>query len=159
MAGDGVLYTWDDKDLQDMIARDIARIKDMTPVMKNFAKYMVLQTDNRFEREEAPDGSGWQELKPVTLERKAKIPDAIDKILRQAGHLILVHPEADKDSAGVFSNPVANDYAAIHNRGGMAGRGHKVKIPKREFLGFNDADIQEFVETCKDWIIMGRRAS
>lgn len=156
MAGDGVLYTWDDKDLQDMIAEVGGRIEDMTPVMKAFSEYMVKETDDRFEREETPDGSGWQALKPATLERKAQMKGAIDKILQQGGYLRLVHPEADKDSAGVFSDRI---YAAIHNRCGMAGRGRKVKIPKREFLGFNDADIQEFVETCKDWIIMGRRAS
>lgn len=155
MAGDGVLYTWDDKDLQRMIAEGIGRINDMTPVMKSFAEYMVKQTDDRFETEKAPDGSGWHALAPATLERKAKIPSAIDKILQQGGYLRLVHPHSDKDSAGVFSDRV---YAAIHNRGGMAGRGHKVKIPKREFLGFNDADIKEFVEICKDWIILGRRA-
>ncbi|OGV64131.1 MAG: phage virion morphogenesis protein [Lentisphaerae bacterium RIFOXYA12_FULL_48_11] len=155
MAGDGVLYTWDDKDLQDMIAKGIGRINDMTPVMKNFADYMVLQTDTRFRDEEAPDGSGWQELKPATSARKEKMKGAINKILQQGGYLRLVHPHHDKDSAGVFSDRV---YAAIHNRGGFAGPGRKVKIHKREFLGFNDADIQEFVETCKDWIIMGRRA-
>jgi len=155
MAGDGVLYTWDDEDLQDMIAQGIGRINDMTPVMKAFSEYMVKETDDRFEREEAPDGSGWQALKPATLERKAKMKGAIDKILQQGGYLRLVHPEYDSDSAGIYSD---RKYAAIHNRGGMAGRGHKVKIPKREFLGFNDADIQEFIETCKDWIIMGRRA-
>jgi phage virion morphogenesis protein len=155
MAGDGVLYTWDDKDLQDMIAQNIGRINDMTPVMKAFAEYMVKETDDRFKNEKAPDGSGWTPLKPATLERKAAMKGAIDKILQQGGYLRLVHPHANKDSAGVFSD---RKYAAIHNRGGMAGPGRKVKIPQREFMGFNDADIQEFAETCKDWIIMGRRA-
>ena len=155
MAGDGVLYTWEDKDLQDLIAGTVGRITDMTPAMKGFAEYMVLQTEERFKNEEAPDGSGWQPLKPATIARKEELGQ-IDKILQQDGYLRLVHPESDKDSAGLFSD---RDYTAIHNRGGMAGRGRKVKIPKREFLGFNDDDIQEFVETCKDWIIMAGRAS
>jgi phage gpG-like protein len=39
----------------------------------------------------------------------------------------------------------------------MAGPGRRVKIPKREFLGFSDADIKEFQETIKDWIVLGRK--
>jgi phage virion morphogenesis protein len=153
MAGDGVLFKWDDKDLQAMIARSIGNIKDMTPVMKSFSEYMVTQTDKRFMDEKAPDGSPWQKLSSITLARKARL-NKIDKILQQDGYLRLVHPHADKDSAGVYSDRI---YTAIHNRGGMAGPGRKVKIPKREFLGFNDEDFKEFEETCKDFIILGRR--
>jgi len=153
MAGDGVLFIWDDKDVQAMIARSIGNINDRTPVMKSFAEYMVKQTDDRFKNETAPDGSAWQQLSPVTLARKARL-GKIDKILQQDGYLRLVHPAADKDSAGIYSDRI---YGAIHNRGGKAGPGHKVTIPKREFLGFNDADFKEFEETYKDFIILGRR--
>jgi len=155
MAGDGVLFTWDDKDAQAMLAKSIANIKDMTPVMKSFAEKMVIRTEERFEDKEAPDGSGWQTLSDVTKARKTKLGKAIDKILHHDGYLSEnIHPEGDKDSAGIFSD---RDYSAIHNRGGMAGPGRKVKIPKREFLGFNDEDIKEFAKTCKDWIVLGRR--
>jgi len=153
MAGDGVLFIWDDKDVQAMIAGSIGHIQDMTPVMKAFAEYMVNRTADRFEQETGPDGKKWQKLSPVTLARKAKL-GKIDKILQQDGYLRLVHPKADKDSAGIYSDRI---YSAIHNRGGMAGPGRKVKIPKREFLGFNDADFKEFEETCKDFIILGRK--
>lgn len=155
MAGDGVLYNWDDKDLQAMIAKSIGNIKDMTPVMKSFSEYMVTQTDKRFRDEKAPDGSGWTPLAPATLERKAKL-NKISKILQQDGYLRLVHPVADKDSAGVYSDRI---YAAIHNRGGMAGPGRRVKIPKREFLGFSQEDIQEFQDTIADFVILGRRTA
>ena len=155
MAGDGVQYVWEDKDLQRLVSSTIGRIQDMTPLMKAFSEYMVTQTDDRFEQQKAPDGSGWESLSPVTVARKAK-QNKIDKILQQDGYLRLVHPHSDKDSAGVYSDRV---YGAIHNRGGKAGKNNSVTIPKRKFLGFSEADILEFTETCKDFIIMGRRPS
>lgn len=152
MAGDGIAYRWDDEELQELIKSSIGRVEDMTPVMKSFSEYMVTRTDDRFKAEEAPDGSGWQALAPVTVARKERL-HKIDKILQQDGYLRLVHPIADKQSAGVYSNRV---YAAIHNRGGMAGHGLSVKIPKREFLGFNDDDFREFRDTVTDYILLGR---
>jgi len=153
MAGDGVLYEWNDKDMQAMVARSIGNIQDMTPVMKPFSEYMVKQTDDRFENEKAPDGSGWTKLAAATVARKAKL-NKRSKILQQDGYLRLVHPEANKDSAGTYSDRI---YSAIHNRGGMAGPGLKVKIPKREFLGFSDQDIQEFQDTIADYVVLGRK--
>lgn len=153
MAGDGILYEWNDKDMQDMIARSIGNIQDMSPVMKPFAEYMVKQTDDRFRNETAPDGSGWVPLAAATRARKSKL-NKIDKILQQDGYLRLVHPAADKDSAGIYSDKI---YAAIHNRGGMAGKGRNVKIPKREFLGFSEADIKEFQDTIADFVVLGRK--
>lgn len=153
MAGDGIAYQWDDTELQALVARTVGGIQDMTPVMKSFSEYMVGETDDRFRSEKAPDGTSWEPLAPITVARK-KEQNKIDKILQQDGFLRLVHPDADKDSAGVYSNL---PYAAIHNRGGMAGRGRKVRIPQREFLGFNDDDIREFQESVSDWIVLGRK--
>ncbi len=155
MAGAGVEFTYTDKDLQDLIKGAAGRINDMSPVMKSFAEYMVNRTDERFEKEQAPDGSPWAPLSDVTKARKAKL-NKIDKILQQDGYLRLVHPDSDKKSASVYSD---KEYAAIHNYGGKAGRNHSVTIQKREFLGFNDEDIQEFIETAKDFIILGMRGS
>lgn len=152
MSGDGVLFTWDDKNMQDMIADTISHLQDMTPVMNSFSEYMVSQTDKRFDSETGPGGKKWQALSPMTKAWKEK-HHKIDKILQQDGFLRLVHPYADSHSAGVYSDRI---YAAIHNRGGMAGPGHKVKIPQREFLGFSDDDIKEFKETIKDFILLTR---
>jgi len=154
MAGDGVLYEWDDNDMQAMIARAIGNIKDMTPILKPFSESMVLRTEYRFENQEAPDGSGWVKLDPSTISRKVKLKKR-DKILQYGGDLIgSIRPYSDRNSAGLMSKV---DYAAIHNRGGMAGRNHSVMIPKREFLGFNDADIKEFQDTIADFVVLGRK--
>lgn len=148
-----VLFDLHDQDLQSLLKKTISRITDMTPVMKSFGEYMQGATDKRFRDEKAPDGSGWKALSSVTKARKAKL-GKIDKILQQDGYLRLVHYKAGKAEMSLESD---RKYARIHQYGGKAGRGRKVTIPKREFLGFSDDDIKEFQETCKDFIILGRK--
>lgn len=55
---------------------------------------------------------------------------------------------ADNDTALVGTNMV---YAAIHNFGGMAGRGRKVKIPQREFLTLTNQDKQDLMDDVQDY--------
>lgn len=55
---------------------------------------------------------------------------------------------SDNDTALVGTNMV---YAAIHNFGGMAGRGRKVNIPQREFLTLTDQDKQGLMDDVQDY--------
>ncbi|STZ75560.1 phage virion morphogenesis protein [Bergeriella denitrificans] len=55
---------------------------------------------------------------------------------------------ADNDTALVGTNLV---YAAIHNFGGMAGRGKKVRIPQREFLTLTGQDKQDLMDDVQDY--------
>ena len=154
MSGATVLFELDDAELKELIDRMGGAIEDMTPIMKPFGEYMILETEERFQKEESPEGKAWIPLSTVTIEMKDAIND-IDKILQAQGNLLLsIVPEAMKDGIKISTNRV---YAAIHQFGGKAGRSHKVTIPARPFLGFNDSDIKEFTETVNDWIILGRR--
>ena len=44
------------------------------------------------------------------------------------------------------------EYARIHQKGGMAGRGRKVKIPARPYLGVSKEDWKEIEDTISDFI-------
>ncbi len=55
---------------------------------------------------------------------------------------------SDNDTALVGTNMV---YAAIHNFGGMAGRGRKVRIPQREFLTLTNQDKQDLMDDVQDY--------
>lgn len=154
MAGTTLLFQYNDHELQEMLREMSDHVLDMKPIMRNFGQYMILQTEERFEREETPEGTRWLPLSQVTIEMKNRAGD-IDKILQAQGNLLLsIVPRALKDGVKISTNRA---YAAIHQFGGNAGRAHKVRIPQRKFLGFNDADLEEFKETVKDWIILGRR--
>ena len=154
MAGTTLLIEYNDRELQEMLREMSGHVLDMKPIMRNFGQYMILQTEERFEREETPEGTRWLPLSQVTIEMKNRGGD-IDKILHAQGNLLhSIVPRALKDGVKISTK---REYAAIHQFGGQAGRGRKVKIPQRKFLGFNNADLEEFKQTVKDWIILGRR--
>ncbi|STZ76329.1 phage virion morphogenesis protein [Bergeriella denitrificans] len=54
----------------------------------------------------------------------------------------------DNDTALVGTNIV---YAAIHNFGGMAGRGRKVHIPQRKFLVLDNSGKQKLADEVQDY--------
>ncbi|MGQ0287127.1 phage virion morphogenesis protein [Pasteurellaceae bacterium 22721_9_1] len=97
----------------------------------------------RFKLEVDPDGKKWQPLAPKTLVAKAKRGKS-RKILRQDGNL------ADRlaynfDDRGVeFGSEMP--YARLHQFGGKAGRGHKVTIPARPWLGVNQQDGEKLLQ-------------
>ncbi len=159
MAGDGITFYWDDKDLEELIKNTVTRIRDMTPVMKAFAEEWKNYTEDRFAEEKDPLGHKWKPLSQATRKQKAKLVAsgkiAGMEILHREGFLAhSIFPDAGKDFAGLYST---SRYAAIHNRGGKAGKNRKVTIPKREFLGFGKEDSRAFQETVADWIVLGRR--
>ncbi|HDR1844054.1 TPA: phage virion morphogenesis protein [Pasteurella multocida] len=97
----------------------------------------------RFETEVDPTGKRWQALSPRTKALKAKRGKST-KILRQDGYL------ADRtaynyDDKGVEFGSDAK-YARLHQFGGNAGRGKKVKIPARPWLGVNAQDEQKLLK-------------
>ncbi|MFV2030602.1 phage virion morphogenesis protein [Neisseria sp. S1] len=55
---------------------------------------------------------------------------------------------SDNDTAIVGTNLV---YAAIHNFGGLAGRGRKVRIPRREFMVLTNDDKQDLMDDVQDY--------
>ncbi|PJG86209.1 phage virion morphogenesis protein [Conservatibacter flavescens] len=59
-----------------------------------------------------------------------------------------ISSEYDNDNAIVGTN---EPYAAIHQFGGMAGRGKKVKIPARPFLKLTPDDEEDLLEDVQDY--------
>lgn len=94
---------------------------------------------DRFKAETDPEGKKWKPLSSRTLELKRKRGKST-KILRQDGYL------ADKTAYNVRNDGVefgsAEIYARLHQFGGKAGRGKKVTIPARPWLGAGEKDEQ-----------------
>ena len=77
-------------------------------------------------------------------------------ILHESGMLKggIMH-EVDPGDQAVIIGPSgpASDYARIHDRGGMAGRGKKVKIPQRRYLFLQDEDMEDIENFVREQII------
>ncbi len=124
---------------------------DLKRLGKKVGEAMVSSTIQRFNEQRAPDGTAWQRHAAVTVAPRAKdyrkngqlrkgIRERMEarKILIDSARLrnsIAAKAEGSKVHVGTNVK-----YARIHQKGGMAGRGKKVKIPARPFLGVSSGD-------------------
>jgi phage virion morphogenesis protein len=88
---------------------------NLRPAMKNVGEYLLLETDDRFRSQTAPDGAQWKPISRSWRQYKVK-HGHITKILQMRGRLrksIVYKASADQVSVG--TNVV---YANIHQFGG-----------------------------------------
>lgn len=125
-----------------------AQAADLTPAMRAIAGLLERQTEDNFAAEAGPLGK-WPALKDKKRQG--------GKILQDTGRLAAsVTPFWSATEAGIGSNAI---YAAIHQLGGKAGRGHKATIPPRPYLpAFPDGRLQggledEVIEVIRGYIL------
>jgi phage virion morphogenesis protein len=123
-------------------------------VGKKVGEALVSSTIQRFNGQHAPDGTKWQRHAAVTVTPRAKDyrkNGALRKGIRERMETrkILIDSARLRNSisfkaVGTKVHVGTNvKYARIHQKGGMAGRGKKVRIPARPFLGVSSDDKKE----------------
>ncbi|MDD2367345.1 MAG: phage virion morphogenesis protein [Desulfuromonadaceae bacterium] len=142
------------------------RYGNLKPVFRDIGEEMIKRVDNRFTSETDPDGNKWQPTKVLSnylgyvgtkkgYKRKAAYKKnggwrvafgrylANKKILQLTGALRgdIHYQHDDQQVEWGISGRIP--YAAIHQFGGMAGRGRKVRIPARPYLGRNTGSGME----------------
>lgn len=149
----------------DEIQRSLQRLenigRNMRPILAGIGNIIVNATDEAFEKE----GPGWKPLSDVThrlsytnmgrskskktTTKAGKTTRGFEryivnkKILQRSGRLRdSINYQATDTEVTVGSNL---PYAAIHQFGGMAGRGRKVKIPARPFLPIENSELRPSV--------------
>lgn len=151
MAGALVNVKIDDTEMRDLFDRVMQHMKDMTPVMREIGEIEHESVMRNFQEHRAPDGTPWKPLAESTRRQRAKRGRS-DKDILIFNRILMgsLHPQAYPDRMELGTNIV---YAAIHQFGGMAGRGHSVKIPERTFLGVRDDDWPEIKATVADYLL------
>ena len=122
----------DDAALRETIKRLIGAIANPRKAMDQIGSHLVAATIYRFERERAPDGKPWRKSIRALAEGGQTLTDT--SRLRDS---ITHNVAADGRSVDVGSNVV---YAAIHQFGGQAGKGRKVTLPPRPYLGIDEGN-------------------
>ncbi|MGA1856925.1 phage virion morphogenesis protein [Azospirillum sp. 11R-A] len=153
--GFSVSVSLSDDRIQAALGRLTAATGDLTAAFDDIGAALVTSTLRRFETETDPTGRPWRPLsietiigrigsraKTFTLKGDLRKPAAryvaALKILQHRGHLKGgIHHRATQDGVEVGSDRI---YARIHQFGGKAGRGKKVTIPPRPFLGIDRDD-------------------
>jgi phage virion morphogenesis protein len=127
---------------------------------------LVSGTLKRFDEEKDPEGKAWEPsarawekglghaARKATKNRKGRRFKAASgnygKTLTDTARL---RNSIDSAVAGdtVFVGSTVK-YARIHQMGGMAGKGRKVKIPARPYLGVGEEDREEVIETIREFL-------
>lgn len=138
MAKSGVSLNWNgfDRAVNGLASRSASA---KTVLMAEIGEALVSGTIDRFTKGEDPEGHTWEPSGRAwaegvddggfgkTLVDTARLRNSIDYA-------------AAPDALAVGSNVV---YARVHQLGGKAGRGRKVTIPARPYLGVSKADMEE----------------
>ena len=163
-----IVARFDHAHLDAEIANIINRGRDLTAPLASCGEVMLTSIDKNFEvqgryasAESMRGGSTrWEPLAESTkrariggsraftnagtLRKKARAKLAGLKILQQSGHLAAsFSKQVGGNTLTIGSNLI---YAAIHNYGGQAGRGHRVTIPARPMLVVQDEDVDDMLE-------------
>jgi len=116
--------------------------------MQNIVGIMLDSVEENFEKEGRPDK--WEKLAPSIIKQRTKKGYWPGRILQMRGELAAsITSKYDKDSAIVGTNKV---YAAIHQFGGDAGRGRKVKIPARPYLKIEKKGLNKIIATTNNYL-------
>ena len=143
----GIAYTVQVQDpVTKSILRQLQKLKNLDPALEEIGASVLTETQQRFEDQEDPEGRAWVALSDTTLETRKGAPPAI---LRDQGNLYdsLTYKVLPGRSVSVGTN---KRYARIHQLGGKAGRGKKVTIPARPFLGLSERGAVEVLQIVTD---------
>lgn len=131
----------------------LSRLGDLTPVMKNIGEIVIASIGKTFESEGRP--KKWKPLARSTIRQRERLGHWPGKILQRHGFLKQMAYRAESKRVLVFPRSEAQRYGAIHHFGGMAGRGHKAKIPARPFMLVQNEDWAEIKRIAETYLLKG----
>jgi phage virion morphogenesis protein len=137
------------------LAKLAARIKNIDAAFEDMGASIETETKQRFEVAKSPEGEPWKGLAESTLLKRGRVGDGGKAaILQDQRHLFesITHKVQPGIGTMVGTSMI---YGRIHQLGGMAGRGRKVKIDARPYLGLSEEGRREMVEILKDHVGRG----
>lgn len=149
-----------DAEVNHLLTQVAGRYGNLRPAMHDIGETMIKQVRNRFDSETDPDGNRWLPTKVISnylgytgtgkgQKRKEAYTKsgawraAFNRYLANKKILVLTsdlrdHIRHQYDDRRVEWGTSGNEpYAGIHQFGGQTGRGRKVTIPARPYLGRN----------------------
>ncbi len=153
MAGKtGVSINWGGFDK--MLGQAAKGMANTQRLMKQIGMVMAGSTERRFDTATDPEGKAWipskKTLKTAASANGGKGKKAKKKIAKKDPHnKTLMKSGQLRNTLAVSATPfevhVGSNlpYARIHQLGGKAGRGRKVTIPARPYLGISKEDEKE----------------
>lgn len=118
------------------------KLGDTQALMESVGDALVSGTLKRFDAEEEPTGKKWPKSKRAAKEGGQTLTDKA--FLRRS-----IDYAATPEKVMVGSNL---PYARIHQLGGKTGKGHKVDMPARPYLGVSESDLDDVRAAMADFL-------
>ena len=135
-------------ELQRVLNQAARRISDTHPLMRSISAQLLSQTQQNFRAQGRPR---WKALSAETVKNYQRLGISTAGLLRRSNSLYNSVQHTSTATSATISAGGGNQsaaYAAIHQFGGKAGRGRKVKIPARPYLPIDkDKNLQPEAET------------
>jgi phage virion morphogenesis protein len=126
---------YDDQKVTALLKKVKDKVGDPEPAFREIGEYMLLSTDENFEKETDPYGVPWIPNSPYTLARK-RAAGRIEKVLQNTGIMrASVTYQASRDRVIIGTN---DKKAAKHQLG--------IGVPQRQFLGIGKEDKAEIIK-------------
>ena len=134
-----------DDEIRQGLNQLLNQMHDLTPAFRSIGEVLLESTQERMSNEQAPDGSGWEQLSVFTLMNKEKTGQS-NKILRGFGTLAdTLNYQISANQLQLGSNL---EYAATHQFGR-----EDANIPERPFLGLSENDKNDVLDILQDHFI------
>jgi len=149
MRGASVKIDFGDPDVRDALTKPLRQARQLVDALPDIGEELLQSTDERFRREQGPDGAPWAPLKPATLKQKKRKRRPF--ILQEEGLRGGLRGSINYRIQGAqlsLGSPLP--YARIHQEGGQAGKGGAATIPARPYLGVSDDDQAAINDIIRD---------
>lgn len=131
-------------DLQRVLNQAARQTSNTAPLMRIIRAQLLSQTQQNFRAQGRPK---WSALSDVTIKNYERLGISTAGLLRRSNSLynsIQTHSDVNSATISAGGGNQSGAYAAIHQWGGKAGRGRKVKIPARPYLPIDaDGNLQD----------------
>jgi len=174
MPGQLINIEIDDSEFKNQLSFLQKRMRNLKPAFKNIGEYMAKERERWFRQERDPEGRPWQKLKVRTYfslfkkkrryTKKGKLTKGFlrflsgRKILTKDHHLRRTVYKAEADKVIISPDMQSQDYAAIHQFGGRAGKNRTAKIPARPHLGVSHENRTEIIEIIREHLLKGMKS-
>lgn len=140
----------DDKDMRAKLGELIDRMENRHGFFKNVGEHLMTALGERFDNEEAPDGTKWAGLRPVTLAKREAAGYQPGPILRASGAFrSSFNVAATNDDVRIGTAAV--QAAMLHFGGELKGY-IKKPIEARPVLGMSAEDEAEVMAIAEEWL-------
>jgi phage virion morphogenesis protein len=144
----------DDADARKILNELKTRMGDLRPVLEAVGQIIQSGTQQRFIDQQAPDGTPWAALSPVTIAMRRMAGRGGVEILRDTGRLMnSISYAVQGDSVKVFTNVA---YAPTHQKGArkgsLGGGAPWGNIPARPFMGVSNGDMEAIMEVLQGYL-------